>query len=311
MNALARPITALLVGALGLLGCGATGVAAAGGAALPEPAATSAEVLAGSSDADWRPLDPALTMLLHIGDREVIVELAPALAPLHVANVVALVRAGYFDGLAVARVQDNYVVQWGDPDGTRPLGDVARDLPPEYDVAAAGLPFTALPDGDVYAPQVGWSSGFPLGRDAAGGRAWMTHCYGAVGVGRDMPPDTGLGNELYAVAGQAPRHLDRNLAMVGRVVQGMDALSSLPRGTGPLGFYEREEQRVPIARVRLAADVPEAERPRLEILRTDTATWAAYVASRRFRREGFFVAPTGRVDVCNVAVPTREPAVRQ
>jgi peptidylprolyl isomerase len=178
-------------------------------------------------------------------------------------------------------------------------------LPQEYEVDASALPFTPLPDGDVYAAEVGWSAGFPVGRDPKRGKAWMAHCYGVVGVGRDMPPDTGLGNELYAVSGHAPRHLDRNLAMVGRVVAGMPLLTALPRGTGPLGFYERAEQRVTITRVRMASDAPAAEQPGIELLRTDTKTWSAYVASRRFRNEGFFVAPTGKVELCNVAVPTR------
>jgi peptidylprolyl isomerase len=158
----------------------------------------------------------------------------------------------------------------------------------------AGQAFTALPDGDVYAPQVGWSDGFPVGREPAAGTSWLAHCYGMVGVGRDNPPDPGTGAELYAVIGHAPRHLDRNLAVVGRVVQGMDLLAALPRGTKAMGFYD-PEKRVGIQSVRLAADLPAPERLPLEVLRTDTPTWQAYVASRRHRR----------VELCNVAIAVR------
>ena len=47
-----------------------------------------------------------------------------------------------------------------------------------------------------------------------------------VGVGRDLSPDTGTGGELYAVIGHAPRHLDRNIALVGRIVSGIEHMSA-------------------------------------------------------------------------------------
>jgi peptidylprolyl isomerase len=106
-----------------------------------------------------------------------------------------------------------------------------------------------------------------------------------VGAGRDNATDSGGGTELYAVIGHAPRHLDRNVTLLGRVVQGMELLSALPRGPGAMGFYEKPEQRVPIKTVRVAADVPESERSALEILRTDTATFQELIESRRNRRE--------------------------
>ena len=137
------------------------------------------------------------------------------------------------------------------------------------------------------------------------GRAWLVHCYGMVGAGRDNDVDSGGGTELYVVIGHAPRHLDRNVTLLGRVVQGMELLSTLPRGTGPLGFYEKPEQRVPIKSVRVAADVPEAQRTELEVLRADTPSFAAYADARRSRHEEWFKVPAGRVDICNVPVPVR------
>jgi peptidylprolyl isomerase len=89
------------------------------------------------------------------------------------------------------------------------------------------------------------------------------------------------------------------------VVDGIDRLSVLPRGTGALGFYEKPEQRVPIRAVRLAADVPAGERTDLEALRTDSATFRELVDARRFRRDDWYKVPAGHVDVCNVSLPVR------
>jgi peptidylprolyl isomerase len=85
----------------------------------------------------------------------------------------------------------------------------------------------------------------------------------------------------------------------------MELLSVLPRGTGPLGFYEQPGEHVPITSVRLAVDVPEAERALIEVLRTDTATFAALVEARRNRRDDWYKVAAGYIDLCNVPLPTR------
>jgi cyclophilin family peptidyl-prolyl cis-trans isomerase len=167
-----------------------------------------------------------------------------------------------------------------------------------------------LPNGDLFAPEVGFSEGFPVARDKAHGQEWLTHCYGMVGVGRDIDPQTGNGSALYAVIGQAPRALDRNIAVVGRVLQGMEYLSGLPRGTGPLGFYEKPEQRVTINSVQLASDMPSAKRPSIEVLRTDSATFAALVDAKRNRLDDFYRTPAGKIDLCNISVPARDPKAK-
>ena len=288
----------------------AAGTASAAEATPPKPK-TMADVLAASKPSDWRALDPENTLYLDLPAGRVVIELAPAFAPLHAKNIRALAHEHYFDGLAILRVQDNFVTQWGDPDADKPdkaheLGSASKTLAPEFEHAIGDdLPFTVLPDGDVYAPEVGFSNGMPAARDPNSGKAWLAHCYGMVGAGRDVGEETGPGTELYVVIGHAPRQLDRNIALVGRVVQGMELLSALPRGTGPLGFYEKPEQRLPVKSVRLAADVPAAERTNLEVLRTDTPTFAALVESRRNRRDDWYKVPAGKIDVCNVPIPVR------
>ena len=276
----------------------------------PSKPRTTAEIIAQSAPSDWRPLDPQRTLYLQMTAGRVIIELAPEFAPRHVANILALVREGYFDGLAIMRVQDNYVVQWGDPGGTRPVRTAKKTLGAEFDRPATGVPFTALPDPDTYARQTGFSNGFAAARDSATGTAWLTHCYGAVGAGRDTDANSGGGTELYAVIGHSPRHLDRNVTLVGRVVKGIELFSVLPRGTKDLGFYAKPEETVPLRSVRVAADVPEAERTPLEIFRTDTPAFAALVESRRTRTDEWFKYKVGHVEVCNVPIPVRAPTNR-
>jgi peptidylprolyl isomerase len=269
--------------------------------------ASMAEVLAASSPADWRPLDLDNTLYVEVPAGRVVIEMTPRFAPLHVANIKTLARARYFDALSIIRVQDNYVVQWGDPENRHPLPPGIGKVEPEFDAPTpAQMPFTRLPDGDVYAPEVGFSDGFPVARSATLHRSWLAHCYGMVGVGRDLDVRSGSGAELYVVIGHAPRHLDRNVALVGRVVKGMELLSGLPRGGAEMGFYTKSEARLPINSIRVAADVPAAERSNLEVIRTDSAAFAALIESRRNRPEDFFQVAAGHIDLCNVPIAVRE-----
>jgi peptidylprolyl isomerase len=267
---------------------------------------TMADVLAASTPSDWRPLDPQNVLYMDLPKGRVVIELAPQFAPNHVANIRALARGKYFDGLAIVRSQENYVVQWGDADAKKSFGEAKKALAPEFTRTAPGLKFTVLPDPDTYAAHTGFVEGFPAARESAQGSAWMVHCYGMVGVGRDNDVNTGSGAELYVVNGHAARLLDRNVTLVGRVLQGMELLSTMPRGHAAMGFYEKPEERTSITQLRLAADVPPAERAKLEVLRTDTQTFTDLVESRRNRQEEWFKVPAGRIDVCNVPLPVRK-----
>lgn len=274
-----------------------------------EASLTAAEVIAAATSDEWRDLDQENALYLYLPAGRVVVELAPEFAPRHVESVKALVRGGYFDGGAVQRSQDNYVVQWA----TRPLEDGeqlptpgASPLPPEFEVPAEGLGFTAMPDADVYAPEVGFVRGFPAGRDPEVGVAWMIHCYGVVGVARANDPTSGDGSALYAVIGQSPRHLDRNLAMVGRVVAGMEHLSTLPRGTEALGFYASDDEWVVISRARIGSDMAPGERDQLQLLRTESDSFRELVMLDRSRHDDWFVYPSDRIGVCNARLPTRQ-----
>jgi peptidylprolyl isomerase len=279
-------------------------------AATPAKTRPISEILDASPASDWRRPDPENLLYMEVPGGRVVMELAPAFAPLHFDNIRKLVREHYFDGLAIIRSQDNWVVQWGDPEEdeakAKPLGSASAKLASEYTAPiAADKHFTRLPDADGYAPEVGFSEGFPVGHDPKTGEAWLTHCYGAIGVARGTEEGTGNGSSLYVIIGQAPRQLDRNIAVVGRVLQGMELLSAVPRGPAPMGFYADAKMRIPIASVKVAADVPEAERTRLEVLRTDSATFREVTEARRNRHDDFYVRPAGYIELCSVPLPVR------
>ena len=278
------------------------------GAAPAKKLPTPTDIVNDSPASAWRniPPDDLLVLDLTSGGR-VVIQLAPGFAPVHVANIKALARGHYWDGATIYRLQDNYVAQWGLNDSGKPWpAGVTAKPPAEYTRALKGLGIKPLGFPDAYAPGAGFADGWPVAYNSKAGWANLAHCYGSVGVGRDLAPDTGTGGELYAVIGNAPRALDRNIALVGRVVEGIDKLSSLPRGTEALGFYKDKAQYVPIAAIRLASDMPTAERPSFEYLDTASPSFAQYLHVKANRHDDFYQVPAGGVDLCSVNVPVRK-----
>jgi peptidylprolyl isomerase len=280
------------------------------GAAPQAKLVTPGELVEQAPASAWKAIsaDDLLVMDLKSGGR-IVIQLAPVFAPVHVANIQALARGGYWDGATVYRVQDNYVAQWGlnESDKPWPTG-VAAKPPAEYTRPLEGLAITPLGSPDPYAPAAGFADGWPVAYSPKDGWADLAHCYGSVGVGRDLSPDTGTGGELYAVIGHAPRQLDRNIALVGRVIDGIDRLSSLPRGTEALGMYKDKAEYVPIAAIRLASEMPAAERPTYEYMDTGSESFASYLKVRANRHDDFYIRPAGGVSLCNVQVPVRKKA---
>lgn len=275
-------------------------------AALSGRPAPAGPVSADALPEDWKPIpDNEILVVTLRGGQQVFIRLAPRYAPAHVVNIRKLAEAHWWDGTSVYRVQDNYVAQWGGGTvKTKLPGLVIPNPPPEYEWTGwDGV--TSLTRTDPYAAKTGHSAdGWPLATD--GTKTWLTHCYGMVGVARDLAPSTGNGSELYAVIGHAPRHLDRNIAIAGRVIEGMRWLSSLPRGTGGgLGLYEDPAQYVTIASVRLASQLPEDERPRFQYRATDNPRFAAWLKLRENRQPPFFTVPAGGADICNAEAPVR------
>jgi peptidylprolyl isomerase len=318
-------------------------------AAEPAPVPSPGEIAAAAPASDWIAIAPADLLVMDLAPdakgkpRRVVIQLMPApFSQGWIGNIRKLAAAHWWDGTSINRVQDNYVTQWGDATEKKPLPEGLVTVPESEYVVGTGMNVVTGPKGvghllgplpagklvDSYAPFAGFFRGWqiagahepdnPAFRDQGSlpllkdrpTVVWPLHCYGAVGVGRNLSPDTGSGAELYTVIGHAPRHLDRNIAVVGRVISGMENLSSLPRGTGALGFYENEAERVPIRSIRLASELPAAAQPKFEYLSTDSGSFAAYADARQNRRDPFFIKPSGGADICNIPVPVRPVAAK-
>ena len=305
------------------------------------------EIVVAAKASEWVAIAPSDLLVMDLAPdskgkpRRVVIQLMPApFSQGWVGNIRKLAAAKFWDGTSVNRVQDNYVVQWGDATEKKALPEGLAVVPESGYSTKVGKeidPKNVLPDflaafpdfaknfpeikkkdpkefeaelkkrweshADPYARTNRHLDGWPVGINYEDGNFWPVHCYGMVGVGRNLSPDTGTGAELYAVIGHAPRHLDRNIALVGRVIEGIEHLSSLPRGTGALGFYEKEEERTPIQSVRLGGEVA-ALQP-FEYLSTESTSFAAYANARANRRDPFFIRPAGGADICNIPVPVR------
>ncbi|PXW77671.1 peptidylprolyl isomerase [Blastomonas natatoria] len=284
------------------------------------------EIIAAAPKKDWARIPAEDLLVMELAPdvkgkpRRVVIQLMPApFSTGWVDNIRKLATAHWWDDTAIVRVQDNYVVQWGDPDAedevrAKPLPANIAKVPESGYVVGLDAFGEAVADRasepnpwagpDAYASTLDFFRGWPLAGN--GESVWPVHCYGMVGVGRNLSPDTGSGAELYTVIGHAPRHLDRNIALVGRVVEGIEHLSSLPRGTGALGFYETPEERTVIRSVRLATELAEAERPKLEYLESTSESFVAYARARANRKDAFFNIPVGGADICNIPVPIRK-----
>jgi peptidylprolyl isomerase len=304
----------------------------------PPPAKplSAANVVKAAPAASWVAIDPRDLLVMTLSPdakgqaREVLIQLMPApFSQGWVGNLRKLASAHWWDGLSVYRVQDNWVAQWGDGEGedkakAKPLPEgLARVDEREYENHGARRKICDRDNCimgvepmdwwsqsmrfDPYlfeggAGQVGFGKGWPLGTNAE--TSWPIHCYGTVGVARDLSPDTGTGAELYAVIGQPPRQLDRNIAVVGRVVEGIQFLSALPRAPGN-GVYKDAADRTPILSVRLASDLPAEQQPHMEFLSTESTDFARYADLRGHRKDDFIKVAANGADICSIPVPVR------
>jgi len=276
--------------------------------AAPPPKPTAAQIAEAAPATAWATIatDDLLVIDFADGQRGVI-WLASGFAPAHVANIRTIARSGWWRDATIYRVQDDYVTQWGDATSKKPpAAGISLHPPAEYEWPAARHATTANPYKDAYAPVTGFTAdGWAVAGD--GREQWLPHCYGMVGVARDLAPDVGTGGDLYTVIGHAPRHLDRNIALVGRVIEGMPAFSARPRGTGGgLGLYEDPRAYIPIRRIAIASDLPPGERPSYQYLKPAAPEFGRTLEARANRGLPFFTVAAGAADLCNLPVPVRK-----
>jgi peptidylprolyl isomerase len=283
----APPRVAVFVAALALLT-----------AIVPVPAA--------AAEPTWREVDPDSLVFVDLPEGEVVIELNPLFAPKTVEQFRRLVRERFYDGLAFYRVIDGFVAQGGDGSDLGELSNVPLiDAEFERDWADE-LPFTAVQKPDLFAPETGFSDGFASARDPAGGKTWLLHCPGAVAMARNDGADSSR-TDFYIVIGQAPRYLDRNMNIFGRVIHGMEAVQRIRRGpAGDNGIIRDDTTASRIRGILLASDIPEAERRKAYVMDTASKGFADLLDDRRERKQRFFHnQPPKVLDACQVPMPGR------
>ncbi|WP_339746652.1 peptidylprolyl isomerase [uncultured Maricaulis sp.] len=276
---------------------------------VAETAAATASTAYPFPDDAWRDLDPENTLYIETPHGRIIVELAPEFAPNHVERMKILARAHFYDFLVWHRVLDGFMAQGG---GARGNPNHRTDLPPlnsEFTVRrGAELPISELqnrvinPSNMAQSAKAGFWHGFPAGTQTlaaaaltADGRvdSWLLHCTGAAAAARTNDPNSAL-SQFYITRGNA-EHLNAAYTSWGRVRAGQDAVNALRVGT--LG---QDPGFVPdtIDSMRVAADLPEAERTHVQVVDTESPAFTAYLNSLRD-------ASGALPDVCEIPVPTR------
>ena len=184
----------------------------------------------------WFEISPSHTITFVTTYGDVTLALHPALAPKHVARFKALIKEGFYDNQHFYRVVEGFVAQAGSNDShdtNKFSPSLLSAIPAEF-TQPLTTNIKAVESNDMFAPTTGFLDGFAVGLDNQRNEMWGLHCPGTVAFARNSEKDT-ASTEFYVVIGQAPRHLDRNMSVVGRVVEGMDVLQKLPRGKNDNG----------------------------------------------------------------------------
>lgn len=264
--------------------------------AAPAPAAT-----------DWRTPDPENLLVVDTSKGRIIVELAPWAAPKHVERVKLLARQGFYDGLSFFRVIDDFMAQTGDPrnDGTGGA-EALPDLKAEFQYRRGReLPFvmTARLAPDLKAPfmtETGFINGFPVRgapemqmMAAADGRVsgWPLFCAGTLGMARATPPDTA--NSQFFFMRQTYPLLDANYSVFGRVVSGLEVVRAIKTGE-PVA-----DPRDVMTKVQVLADMPAADRPKVQVVDTNSAWFKAMLAAAKSVKGAPPLQP------CDIDVPAK------
>ena len=270
-------------------------------------------------DLVWNTLDPENTVYLQLQEGTVVIELNPTFAPKTVARFKELLEEQFYRGMSFYRVIDGFVAQGGDEsdiDGSELTQTLKAEFeidwplkPKDKEAAKDWQPmsWTPVQKDDMFAPYTGFIDGFPAARDdKKAGKAWLTHCPGAIAMARNNGPNTGS-TDFYIVIGQAPRYLDRNLTIFGRVVWGMDVVQRIKRGsTLKNGIIEEDLDRTWIKRMRLASSLEESEQLDIWLADTNSKGFKTMLNERRNRNNKFFHhKPPKVLDICQVPVPAR------
>lgn len=281
-------------------------VAILGGGSLPasaakDPPPNPAQKIFSAGDAEWRAVDLENMIVVDLPAGPLYVELRPDLAPKHVEQIKTLVRRGFYDGLTFHRVIEGFVAQGGDPKGDGTGGSDLPDIAAEFSRDVKEVDNFTVIGRDRQAARVGLVDGVPAGaepeslRAVRGDRAvrlWGAHCPGVMSMARATAPDS-ANSQIFLVIGDARQSLDQRYTVWGWIVDGIENARRIERGEPP-------KRPTPIVRMRIAADVPSEELPKIEVMRSDSAVFQNYL------KEANLVDETGFVkDLCDIRPPHR------
>lgn len=262
--------------------------------ATPAPAAPAAS--------EWRTVAPENLLIIDTTKGRILVELAPIAAPKHVERIRMLAQRGFYDGIVWHRVIDWFMAQTGDPLGTGDGQSPYPDLEGEFTFRRDGtMPFVAVarPMGG----EVGFINSLPVQTQPDAAMAltgdgkvhgWGLYCPGVAGMARGDDNDSA--NSQFFLMRQAYPALEKRYTVWGAVVSGLDVVRALKVGDGDNGAVTSEPDRM--TRVRVAADLPEAERPVVQVLAARSATFGSLVEAARRARGADFSA-------CDVQLPVQ------
>jgi peptidylprolyl isomerase len=252
--------------------------------------------VAAPTAADWRTPDPNNVLVIDTNKGRIIAELVPEIAPRHVEQVRALAHEAFYNGLKFFRVIENFMDQTGDPQNSGVGGSTKPNIPAEFLFRrGADTPFTLAADQSV--AEVGFLKTVPVMTQSMMLAAmtkdqkvsgWALYCQGVLGMARDENPD-GANSQFFLMRGPYPA-LEKRYSAFGRVLSGMDVVKQIKVGepvADPQDFMRT---------VRVLADIPEAERPKVRVVDTRGAWFKAEVARVRAAKGADFSA-------CDIDIP--------
>lgn len=271
-----------------------------GGAPPPPPAPTPETTIQAT---EWRSVPAENLLVIDTTKGRILVEMTPEVAPLHVERIKLLARRGFYDDIAWHRVIDWFMAQTGDPlgngEGQSPYPDLVGEFTFRRDPA---MPFA--PAAEPTGARLGFLGSLPVQTqpDAAFAQTgdgkvhgWGLYCPGVAGMARDVGNDTA--NSQFFLMRQAYPALDKRYTIWGMTVDGLDVVRALQVGDGENGMMA---QATPdrMTRVRVAADIPEAERPMVQVLAPHAPRFRALVEEARAARGADF-------SICDVNLPVQ------
>lgn len=247
-------------------------------AELPQDVAASPDT--------WREVDPERLIIFNTNKGRILIEAFPEAAPNHVAHFTAIIRSGDYDGTSFHRVISDFMAQGGDIFALKGRDSAEPNVKGEFtfrrNVADMPLDATIGPEDTA---KHGYYRGVPIQTQptffsemSVDGlvESHIPHCPGIVSTARTDDPNSARG-QFFLMRGYSP-HLDRLYSSWGRVIDGQDVVMALKVGSPQQNGSVTNPDILTSARV--AADLPEAERPRAFVLRTDSDAFRAELETK-------------------------------